>query len=338
MAYLRLKDYYPYIQASNLQQVTRNDDSLRLQMENGAQTKITEYLVQKYDLAQEFTDTKIYSPIATYNAGQLVDLNFTAYNAGATYAVGDTATINGLGYICTTAITAPETFDPTHWQLLGGQYDLHFIPYPYPEFNYQTFYNLNDRVFWKGKVYQAAKGSIGSSHQAQLNAGTYQNLQGGNVFPGTPEGLTMWGVGVAYSFFGLNINALPTDFTAWSNVTTYTTGNRINYNSQIWQALKNNTNITPDSDITAWQPVSWVSGDNRNSDIMECYIDICLYKLHKGIAPQNIPDLRVKAFDDAIMWLDKCADGRITLDITKLQPIHGNKIRYGGNVKKINDY
>lgn len=338
MAYLRLKDYYAYIQSDNLRQVIRNDDSLRIQGELGAQAKITEYLMQKYDLDEEFTDTVAYSPSANYKAGQLVDLNFPLYNPTATYAVNDVATINGLSYICTTAILTPEAFDPAHWDLLGNQYDLFNIPAPYPEFNYQNNYVKGDVVYYKGRVYMAAQNSVILDQNTALQYGTYSNLPYNNSFPGSAYGLQQWGSGVPYSFTGLLPTDTPADFAAWSSVTVYTAGNRVSFDSKIWQAIANNTNVQPGTDITKWQPVSWLAGDNRNPNILEYYVAITLYKLHAAIAPRNIPDLRVKLYDDAIKELDKYADGRITLDLPKLQPIHGNKIRYGGAIKNNNSY
>lgn len=96
--------------------------------------------------------------------------------------------------------------------------------------------------------------------------------------------------------------------------------------------------LSPDSQLTGCHFEMALSGDNRNPNIVESYIDITLYKVHKGIAPRNIPELRVKAYDDAIDNLEKYADGRITLNITKLQPLHGNKIRFNGNIKNTNNY
>lgn len=336
--YLRLKDYYAFIQSDNLQQVIRADDSLRVQAELGAEAKITEYLVQKYDLTEEFMDTLVYSPSKTYKATQLVDLNFTPYSATSTYAVNDTVLESGKSYICTTAITVAEPFTVGKWKLLGNQYDLFYIPTPYPLFDYQANYVIGDKIYWKGKVYVCKQNSVTLNQNAQLQYSTYDNLPNNNSFPDKDSGFNQWGTGVDYSLSGLLPTAVPGDYTAWSSVTTYTVGDRVSFDSQIFQAIVNSTDVSPDSDITKWQPVSWSAGDNRNPSIVERYVDITLYKLHKGIAPRNIPDLRVKAYDDAINDLDKWADGRITLALPKLQPFHGNKIRFGGNIKNNNSY
>ena len=339
MAYLRLKDYYAFIQADQLQQVIRADDTIRTQAEFGAEEKIREYLVQKYDLAEEFTDTLIFSNTKKYQAGQLVDLNFTPFAATSTYDVGDLALYNSKGYICKTAIGTPAAFDASDWTLLGNQYDLFNIPYPYPVFDYLSKYVKDDRVYYKGKVYQCLIPSGQMGHSQALQYSTYGNIPINNIFPdNSTYGTTYWGTGIDYSITGLLPNAVAADYTAWSSSTSYTIGNRVSYESVIWEAIANSTDVVPDSAISKWQPVSWLSGDNRNPNIVESYIDITLYKVHKGIAPRNIPELRVKAYDDAIDNLEKYADGRITLNITKLQPLHGNKIRFNGNIKNTNNY
>lgn len=78
----------------------------------------------------------------------------------------------------------------------------------------------------------------------------------------------------------------------------------------------------------------WTAGDNRNQQIVNTCIDIALYHLHSRIAPHNIPDLRVKRYDDGIAWLRRCAKGEdITADIPMYQPRQGGRVQYGGGVK-----
>ena len=56
----------------------------------------------------------------------------------------------------------------------------------------------------------------------------------------------------------------------------------------------------------------YVIGDNRDPQMVLYLCDIVLYHLHTRIAPRNIPDLRVKRYDDAIAWLRMCAEGSVT--------------------------
>ena len=82
----------------------------------------------------------------------------------------------------------------------------------------------------------------------------------------------------------------------------------------------------------------WTAGDLRSQQLLAVTIDICLYHLHSRIAPRNIPELRVKRYDDSISWLRMCAEGGITPNLPVIQPRQGYRIRYGGNVKAQNTY
>ena len=82
----------------------------------------------------------------------------------------------------------------------------------------------------------------------------------------------------------------------------------------------------------------WTSGDNRSQKILECLIDIALYKIHARIAPNNTPQLRIDNYDAAILWLKACAKGTVTANVPVIQPKQGRRIRYGGNTKNVNSY
>lgn len=82
----------------------------------------------------------------------------------------------------------------------------------------------------------------------------------------------------------------------------------------------------------------WTAGDMRSAQMVMYCTDIALYILHTRIAPRNIPELRVKRYDDAIKWLKNAAKGDITADIPVLQPKQGRRIRFGSEVRKINNY
>jgi hypothetical protein len=194
-------------------------------------------------------------------------------------------------------------------------------------------------VYWKGKVYQCIEQTKTIGHYDALQAGTVSNIPYPNVFPDDPQnGTNAWGIGVAYSVTGLYPNNVPADFTAWSSVTAYTTGNRVSYNNQIWRALASSTNIKPGADITNWQSEQWVLGDNRCQQLKKVYIDIALFEIHARIAPQNVPKLRTERYDGAIIWLTACMEGTLTPKLQLLQPTQGTTTRWGGNTKEINTY
>ena len=82
----------------------------------------------------------------------------------------------------------------------------------------------------------------------------------------------------------------------------------------------------------------WEFGDFRSQEMVYTIIDMVLYLLHKRIAPANIPDLRVKAYDDAIQWLIDCYEGNITPNLLVKTPRSGGRFRIGSNPKKNNAY
>ena len=79
-------------------------------------------------------------------------------------------------------------------------------------------------------------------------------------------------------------------------------------------------------------------GDFRCADMVYVTVDLALYLIHKRIAPANVPDLRVKAYDDAIAWLKDCAFGNVTPNLLVRTPRSGGMFRIGSNTKNINSY
>lgn len=334
--YLTLRDYNKQIQTDNLNQILGNDDSVRTQSELAAQAEMTSYLTQRYDVQQEFEDTLVWSPFVEYNALQLVTLNYPAYNTTSAYTINDTVTNAGVCYLCTGSTTG--AFDNTKWQQLGNLYDYYYIPYPYPLFNLEGCYQIGDIVFWNGKIYQCLIAGKLLGHEGELQYNTYANIPYQNYFPDDPHnGLLNWGPGTAYGVSGFAPNQPAA--AAWSNATSYSIGNYVSYNNQTWQSLTaGNTNNAPGADIINWQPVSYTYGDNRDQQLVQYMIDISLYHIHSRISPRNIPDLRIKRYDDAIAWLKMVMEGDVTSAIPPLQPPQGKRIRWGGNVKNVNSY
>lgn len=107
-------------------------------------------------------------------------------------------------------------------------------------------------------------------------------------------------------------------------------------NGAINWAFIENYSVPVDTDIL--NTTYWAKGDNRSQQLLTTVIDIALYHVHSRISPRNIPDLRVKRYDDARNWLKMASRGDITAQIPMLQPTQGGRIRYGGGIKQINTY
>ena len=339
MSFLRARDYLPQIQTTILSQLTKGDPMVQADAEENAQEEISSYLRQRFDVSTAFANTVVFDPTATYNAGQLVELNYPAwinqdYTAGSLVSYSD-----GNAYVSrsNTLGNAPPT-DPHYWALLGVNYGLYYIPYPYPVFDVNNGnYSTGNTVFYKNIIYQCLIPSAGYSHTELIQFGKQQNVPLLNIFPDDPvNGATYWGTGTPYSVKGL----LPlSSGNTWSNIPTYSGGVLVTYNNRLWQSLVNgNTGNVPGTDIVNWQPVAWVQGDNRDRSLVKNMIDVTLYTLHSNIAPQNIPALRQRRYDKALEWCMSVAKGDVTPSLPLLQPTQGGRIRIGGNIKQDNSW
>lgn len=82
------------------------------------------------------------------------------------------------------------------------------------------------------------------------------------------------------------------------------------------------------------------TGDDRNDKIVAIMVDIMLYNLYPRVVPDNIPEIRVKRYDDDIKWLEGVRDGVITVDLPigettdeEGNPIDSTFFGLGGNEK-----
>lgn len=272
MAYLFFNDYKKAIQVDNLMQIVGNDTSMITATELDAVEEFKSYLVQKYDVNKEFTDTLKYQFNVTRYAKDRIYLDADVYSSASRYAVNDQVLYGGDVYICITAIDPPEPFDISKWQLLGNQYDIFFVKTPQPDWNYYSNYVKNNIVFFENKTYTCLIPN--SAMNPSLNP-------------------LYWGSGNNYN---VNGTILPTDS---------------NY---------------------------FIAGDNRSQQTVSSIVDIVLYNLHTRIAPRNIPDLRVKRYDDTIKWLKNVSRGDdVTANIPKIQPNIGMRNRFGSAIPKQNN-
>lgn len=294
MAYLIAKDLSKQIQSENLAQITGGDSSITDACILTAIAEMESYLVQKYDVTNEFQDLTLWNKANIYNPTNRVYLNATAYSSSATYATGVLVLQAGSVYRCKTAVNTPEAFNAAKWDLLGAQYAIFNAKYPKPLFNYNQQYAVGNQVYWLGKTYTCRIQTRPLSQLTALQYRQYQNIPFLNVAPNdVNEGVQYWGEGITY-------------------------------------------NVPADTDILNTD--YWVPGDNRNQQILTYLVDITLYHIHSRIAPRNIPELRVKRYDDAVKWLKMAARGEITPALPIIQPTQGGRIRYGGNIKQINSY
>lgn len=336
MSFLILADYYSSIESANLQQIISDTDSYRSIKEQAAITEVKSYLVQKFITTELFRDTLKFSFTRNYNAKQLVYLDADLFSASSTYAQYDLVRYSGSIYYAKTALTA-GAWNASNFQLLGVQYEFYYIPTPYDEFNKDTHYYKDNLVFYNNKVYKCLRESQPLTHEVSIQFNDYREMPYMNEFP---DGFnqTQWGSATSYNFSGLFPIATYADFDDWDEETAYVSGQRVNYGGTIYQSFGNSTGVTPNTDITKWNPVSYTSGDNRNALLVEAVVVIALYKLSMRISPRNVPDLWVKKYDDTIAWLKMCAKGEVTLDAPLIQTKSVGRVRWGSAPERINNY
>ena len=126
MAYLTLNDYLLKIQFRDLDQILSGMDSLRVSTERASITRIKSRLVQKYDVAAEFKDTKKFCSADAYNAGQLVYLDADTYTQKV-YQPGELTLYSGNVYSCPGGIGVAEAFTASHWELVGARYAYFYV-------------------------------------------------------------------------------------------------------------------------------------------------------------------------------------------------------------------
>lgn len=292
MSYIIPRDYNRLIQSDNLSQVINNDQSILSAVQLTAQAEAISYLVQKYIVTEEFTDTAVWSPTTIYKAKNRVYLTAVSYNPLLTYHINDVVANSGDIYVANGTTTGAWT--PSRWDYVGPLNAIYFVTLPKPEFNYNNNYAKGDQVWYKDKVYTCQIATQPIGHEAELNSKTIRNIPLKNVFPDDlANGVKYWGAGTAYS---VPAKSLVTD------------------------------------------PGKYTYGDNRNQQMVSYVIDLCLYHVHSRISPRNIPDLRVKRYDDAIAWLKMAGRGEITAALPLIQPAEGQRITYGGVTKSINTY
>ena len=109
-------------------------------------------------------------------------------------------------------------------------------------------------------------------------------------------------------------------------------------NESWWNVTANVTGHLPYDSTDTVSSESFAAGDTRNAKIKQLYIDMVLYDLHSRISPRNIPELRVKRYDDAVSWLKMIQKGKIQANLPIIDAITGTNISYGSNLKTNNIY
>jgi hypothetical protein len=315
---LRDKDYFRLVQEDNLDQITEGNRSIKLDVEQSAQTEMTSYLAQRYITANVFTDTTQYLTSVAYKAKALVEYTeplhsaSTAYTgspyyvSATAYVVGNKVTYNGYIYTCILNSTGNLPTNATYWTI-GVRSKRVSFKVGEDSFIYEcildsTGYLPTNATYW------ALLTEDLSLYYATLPYPEYDNAATYSV------GTVIWYNNVIYTNTVACTGVIPTNTGFWSAGATYT--------------IPAGTFPT---DATLW-----TKGDNRNQQIVMYLVDITLYHLHSRINPRQIPDLRKERYDGnnpqqnggAIAWLKRVAAGDLTADLPNIIPQSGLSISY----------
>jgi hypothetical protein len=305
-------DYAKQIQADNLQQVIGNNESLLEAIQYAAEKECQSYLRQKYDLTRVFKPITKHDKTKSYKAGDTVYLNADSYSAAETYTLTELVLNDGKVYVCSTAVTAPETFTPSKWTLLGNQYAIFWAILPKPCFDLREIYAVGDQVWWNDKVYTCRIATRTLSHEDKLQTNSSGSTTIVNTFPDdNTSGTTYWGTGVAYT--------IPAAIEL-TNVTYWKPGD--NRDQKLLMICV---------DIALYHAHARIAPRNTPELRTHRYIGIPedrTTSANKVIYPTY----------SALGWLQACANGDITPDMPIIQPISGKRIRFGGNAKLNNTY
>jgi hypothetical protein len=302
MGYLTPADYKVSIQADNLNQVIGSDPTILQTAEQRAVEKASTLLVQKYVINREFAPTNKWDKTKTYNAFTRVYIDADAWVSATSYALGIYVTYTPAG------AKTPNVYKSIVNNTTTGT----FTPAEWQLIGYQ--YAIYSAPAPQAEFDYKAMYKVGD--KVFWNNKVYTcNIASINI----SQEFAIQYYTYAQVPFG---NIFPDDpingMQYWGAGVTYT--------------------VPPTTDIT--DTTYWNAGDNRSQLVVWAVVSFTLYYVHSRIAPRNIPELRVKDYDDAIVMLRKdFAGGEATaINLVPIQPRTGGRVRYGGNVKNNNTY
>lgn len=302
MAYLTPGDYKKTIQADNLQQVIGSDATILADAEATAIEEVQSHLVQKYIIDREFQDVTAWdiTDSTSYTPFNRVYLDAPVFSAANSYAIGNYVAYGVLGAKYLTIYRATGIIAP-------GAFNLANWTEIAPQYT----------------VYSPVLPAPEFNYVTKYRVGDKVIWNGKKYTCVTATSTMTQEVALQY----LNYQSLP-----FGNVFPDDPVNGLQYwGVGILFQIPANTQI----DNTTY----WNQYDPRSRQVVKCVVDITLYFVHDRIAPRNVPDQRVKNYDDSITKLQGFAEGDTTnVKLPLIQPKRGGRIRFGGNIKNTNTY
>ena len=219
----------------------------------------------------------------------------------------------------------------------------------YNQFDITTTYNINNCVIYNKVAYQAKVNVLpGVFDITQWNfLGNQYDIFYGNILNDTFNMKRYYKVGDVVYWNGHNYicnkNSLVDSYT---NDIQYDKYSQIPLSNVVPDSELNSTGIYWNNKTDYFIPINtnpqntnyWTLGDVRNQMLVMNMTDLVVYFLHKSIAPQNIPELRVVAYKEVKKWLEMIAMGDINANLPEKQPLQGLKFRFGGGIARENHW
>ena len=354
--YLTLNDYLTTIRSDQLNNqlldtIEQGGQFERMEAESFAIDEIRSVLGSYFYLDFELRPTLPFIYLKKYYAGDRIVLDFPLWEANDgneiegesettnsdSYVLGDCVVWNPTGSNILTAYCANKdnndrVFNPDNWTVIGNQYDIYFVQFPYdifqlvpsPQIGTSTpgLYNGNppcqSRVCWEKNLYLCRNNTWIIGHQGREQFYSINDIPSPNLFP----------------------NMKDPNFTdgnrQWQNMGCYFLKSILpSYPNPIDSELINENNEGIDA-WTSQYTQSWTLGDNRSNVIKQIIIKISLYELLK----RNSFMLKERSIDRdwAFRKLERIRKGEDTTLIPILQPEQIGDISFGGMPKIINTF
>lgn len=119
---------------------------------------------------------------------------------------------------------------------------------------------------------------------------------------------------------------------------------RLGTDNNFYRCEVAHTNEDPTDAANIYDPEAetgyWTLDDPRDALLVGMCCRISLYKLHARISPDQIPELRIQDYDQAVSWLKGTAKGDISPLLPKIDPDETNSqgVEYGSIKKRKYDY
>lgn len=245
--------------------------------------------------------------------------------------------------------------EPVAEQELRGhlvqRYDIDFEMRALSVYNKSATYKYGERVYLDAAAYNNATSYVVDN--LVLSAGiVYICIQNGSGNSPATSPAFWTALGAQYKIFSV---VLPANTSIFDYDTAYNTGAQVWYKDSTYTAIKNTEQIYPDD--PAQGSIYWSSGtayavtgqlptnttfyearDSRNPQLVMYTTDIAMFHLDTRLNPNQIPDLRVARYDNAIAFLKSVAAGKVTLNLRVPTPETGNPVTWGSNPKLNLDY